>query len=377
MVNFCNLQKESWYIPHTRGQLSKDQCHHMSAVDVLLEPEQEELLRKLVDAHLNVAREERREFEYLPAATRVKTRPSLAEVEKIFERKHSFLFEGRTYASKDELPKNYDRNIVSHPGLPEGSVETATGDWEALESQDLLRFRTPNSFSVTNKALAHCGRLRPRPSGEAQGEMIKPVRLKILFLSANPLDQDRLALDHEIRSIKEKIRASEHRDLVEIISEWAVRPDDLLQALNEHRPHVVHFSGHGGTEEILLCDRDGNAQPVSRRALEALFQTIKDNIQVVVLNACYSQAQAEAITQHVPFAIGMKSAVGDDAAMVFSAALYRAIGFGRSVKEAFDQGVTALLLEGIPEEDVPQLLSRKGADPSEAVLVNPTGPARP
>lgn len=350
----------------------------MSRVNVLLEPEQEELLEKLVDAHLNVAREERREFSFLPAATLVKGARPMAEVEKVFERKESLMFEGKVYTRKEDLPKHYDRNIVSHPGLPGGSVETASGDVEAMLSQDLLRFRTPNSFSITNKALAHCGRLRPRQSERAQTDMNEQSKVKILFLSANPFDEERLALDHEMRSVREKIRAAAHRDLVDLVSEWAVRPDDLLQALNEHKPHIVHFSGHGDdvTEEILLCDKDGNAKPVSTKALTALFSTLSDNVQVVVLNSCYSQAQAEAITEQVPFAIGMKNTVGDDAAIVFAASFYRAIAFGRSVREAFDQGVTALLLEGIPEEDVPQLLAQKGADPSKAVLVNPTAPPR-
>jgi len=177
------------------------------------------------------------------------------------------------------------------------------------------------------------------------------MKVKILFLSANPLNMRRLSFDEEIRAIKEKIRASEHRDHLEIISEWAVRPDDLLQALNEHKPHVVHFSGHGSaTKEIILCDACGKAKPVTKEALMSLFQTLRDNIRIVILNACYSKAQAEAITKCIPCAIGMNKEIGDDAAITFASSFYRAIGFGRSVKEAFEQGIAALLLEGIAEE---------------------------
>ena len=191
------------------------------------------------------------------------------------------------------------------------------------------------------------------------------AKIKVLFLSANPAGTPPLALDEEMREITHKIRASEHRDSVELISRWAVRPDDLLQALNEHKPHIVHFSGHGSsTDEIILLDNDRNPKPVSKAALESLFRTLKDNVEVVILNACYSRPQAEAITQVIDCAIGMNKAIGDQASIVFAASFYRAIGFGRSVQEAFDQGKTALLLEGIPEEKTPELLVRQGVDAS-------------
>src|SRR5262249_40289409 len=136
--------------------------------------------------------------------------------------------------------------------------------------------------------------------------------------------------------------------------------------------HVVHFSGHGSsTEEIILLDKQGKPKPVSKEALISLFSTLKDNIRLVLLNACFSRPQAEAITGEVDCAIGMSRAIGDDAAITFAASFYRAIGFGRSVKDAFDQGKTALLLEGIPEERTPALMTRQTVRPELVVLVNP------
>ena len=91
----------------------------------------------------------------------------------------------------------------------------------------------------------------------------------------------------------------------------------------------------------------------------------------MILNACYSKKQAEAITQVIDCAIGMNDAIGDEAAITFAASFYRAIGFGRSIKQAFDQGIVALLLEGIPEENKPELLTRNGVNPEKIVLVPP------
>ena len=195
-------------------------------------------------------------------------------------------------------------------------------------------------------------------------------RIKVLFLAANPTGTSQLKLDEEIRAITEKIRASEHRDLLELVSVWAVRSDDLLQSLNMHKPHIVHFSSHGSpTGEIIVVGSNGAPQAISTQAIKALFKTLKDNIQIVVLNACYSRSQAEAITDIIDFAIGMNTAIGDQAATTFAASFYRAIGFGRSVQEAFEQGRTALLLEGILEENTPELLTKPGSDPKTCFLV--------
>jgi hypothetical protein len=196
-------------------------------------------------------------------------------------------------------------------------------------------------------------------------------KIKILFISANPQGTPRLKLDEEVREIQAKIRAAEHRDSLELITNWAVRPDDLLQSLNEHKPHVVHFSGHGSSrEEITLLDKQGDPKPVSKAALVNLFHTLKDNIRVVILNACFSRPQAEAITREIDCAIGMTHTISDDAAITFAASFYRAIGFGRSVRAAFDQAKTALLLEGIREEKTPVLMTGPNIAPESIVLVN-------
>lgn len=195
-------------------------------------------------------------------------------------------------------------------------------------------------------------------------------RCRVLFLSANPRGTTRLALDKEFRLIKERVRASRHRDSLELIVELAVRPDDVLQALNEHRPNVVHFSAHGSpVGELLLEDEDGRPKSVRKQAIEYLFKTLRDDVRLVLFNACFSKIQAEAVVEHIDCAVGMSREVGDEAAIHFAAAFYRAIGFGRSVQEAFDQATTALMLDSSKYAHVPQLLSRQGVDPRELVIL--------
>jgi len=199
----------------------------------------------------------------------------------------------------------------------------------------------------------------------------KNSEIKILLLAANPLCSDRLAIDEEVRSIEQILRASKLRDTVHIRSQWATRPGDLQQALLEEQPTVVHFSGHGGgtTGIVLHSDANDTESLVSSSALAHLFKVLKDNIRVVVLNACYSGEQATLIVEEIDFVVGMSDSIGDEGARVFAAAFYRGLAFGRVVQTAFDLGVNELKLKGLQsDEDVPVLLTRAGVNPSTEVL---------
>jgi CHAT domain len=205
-------------------------------------------------------------------------------------------------------------------------------------------------------------------------------KVRILFLAANPKDSSKLRLDEEIREIHAKIRAAEFRDAFDLVSRWAVRPLDLLQTFNEAQPHIVHFSGHGSRKaELVLEDDDGNAKSISEAALVSLFKNVKDNIRLVLLNACHSEAQARAISHQVECTVGMNVAIGDEAAIVFASMFYGALAFGRSVGQAFEQGRTALMLQGILEENTPVLLARPGIDTLTVSFINrkPNNPVLP
>lgn len=198
-----------------------------------------------------------------------------------------------------------------------------------------------------------------------------PEKITALFLGANPMETSRLRLDAEVRAITEKIRLSEFRDAVELVSRWAVRTTDLLQHLNEHKPTIVHFSGHGG-EDGTICFEGaaGEAKGVTADAIAATLATACDDLRVVIFNACFSALQAEAAIRHVPAAIGMEDSIDDAAAALFSSQFYSAIGFGRSVQVAFDQARAALLVEGLEDANIVRLFLRDvGA--GDLVLVKP------
>lgn len=203
---------------------------------------------------------------------------------------------------------------------------------------------------------------------QEQTNMKKTIR--ILFLAANPKDTSSLRLDEEIRGIDIALRGADFRDRFDIKQQWAVRVADLQNHLLRYKPDIVHFSGHGSSaSEIVLEDITGKSHVVPARALSQVFSILKDNIRCVVLNACYSQQQAQAIAEHIDCVIGMSQAIGDVAAVSFAVAFYQALGYGRNVKTAFDLGCSEIDLEHLNEQDTPQLLT-KIADPTKITFVN-------
>lgn len=199
-------------------------------------------------------------------------------------------------------------------------------------------------------------------------------KIKILILSANPKDTDRLRLDQEKREIEEALKLAQKRDRFEIISKDAVRVDDLRRALLEHTPQIIHFSGHGaGTNGIALEDNAGKMKLVSTQSLSRLFKLFSDSLECVFFNACYSEVQAEAIHQHIPYVVGMNKAIGDRAAIEFAKGFYDSLGAGKSYEFAYEMGCTAIDLESIPESDTPVLKIRcdDGNPPTSPVTVDP------
>ncbi|MDC3981474.1 pentapeptide repeat-containing protein [Polyangium jinanense] len=213
-----------------------------------------------------------------------------------------------------------------------------------------------------------------------------PSKIRILFLGANPSDTTRLALEREVREITQRLHGTPKGERFEIMQAWAVRVSDLQAELLRHRPQIVHFSGHGRGDrssrsldsvdvrremlpadepraedldgEILVEDDAGRAKPIPASALANLFRIV-GGVRCVVLNACHSAAQAEAIRQHVDAVVGMSRTIEDAAAINFAWAFYQGLGFGETLSNAFELGKNQIELSGFGDGEVPRFLTRK------------------
>ena len=187
---------------------------------------------------------------------------------------------------------------------------------------------------------------------------------KILILAANPKSTPRLHLDEEVREIQAGLERSKRREQFDITVKWAVRPDDLRRAMLDYEPQIVHFSGHGSKiQGLALEDNSAQTQFVSAEALARLFGLFAGKVECVLLNACYSDIQAEAINQHVDYVVGMSQAILDQAAVKFAVGFYDALGAGRSFEDAYQFGCSAIDLDGIPQNSIPVFRKRTKVEP--------------
>jgi hypothetical protein len=194
-------------------------------------------------------------------------------------------------------------------------------------------------------------------------------KITILFLSSNPRNSLPLENDREIREITNIIRSSEYRNDFILISRWALQIDDLIDALNECHPTIVHFSCHGNNSgEIILEDANRNSIELDTIVIKRLFSTLNFGIQLVLFNMCYSKDLAIAVVDTVECSIGMDSRISDEAAIIFARSFYRAIGNGNTVQNAFEQGKLNLLIYTPSEEKIPRIYSKKEINLSQKFI---------
>jgi lysophospholipase L1-like esterase len=178
---------------------------------------------------------------------------------------------------------------------------------------------------------------------------------RILFLSANPVTHEPLRLGAEAREIQEELRGSEG---ILFSTSLAVTPRTLTRSILQEKPTIVHFSGHGTDEGLCLETESGQLKTVSAEALGRLFAVFDESVQCVLLNACYSEIQAKAISEHIPYVIGMQRSIGDEAAIAFSATFYQALGSGLTIVDAYELAVAGMGLEDNNQASTPVLLKK-------------------
>jgi hypothetical protein len=186
---------------------------------------------------------------------------------------------------------------------------------------------------------------------------------------------------------------------------WDLERGVVLRELRKLRPTVVHFSGYGSpctddaagpdaagplgmdatstSTAALLGDRSGGdprshglffqtsaggARLVPTAALAETLGAAGGSVELVVLDACYSEPQAEALLAHASCVVGMTGVLSDGDALRFAIGFYGGVGEGASIVAAYRQGCAAISLDGLPGGARPQLLVRQGVDADQIVL---------
>jgi hypothetical protein len=188
--------------------------------------------------------------------------------------------------------------------------------------------------------------------------------MKILVVTANPKQTERLRMDLALTPLEEKgkIRRAGSERIVKY--KFGATLDDLRKGLDEHHPEVVHFAGHGDAQfNLVFDDGHGGAKPLDPDVVAELCKLLADKTRVVLLNACHTEATAKTLTDggDVEFAIGWRGTTYEVPAGTFAGAFYESLDNANSIQSAFNNAKASLL--EVADKVTPVLCLAANADP--------------
>lgn len=276
------------------------------------------------------------------------------------EENNNFIIQMRQWNNNEAAMRN---GILTqeHYGIAKAQINSAINYYiDELSDQELEILAPLVSKSKTP----------PPPSKTASTE---PQKQTILFFAANPSQQAELKLKDEFAVISQKLQNTQAYDLKSV---FAGSTSEFVDAIDEYKPSIIHFSGHGeeGNDKqselarkmnldlsngagLIFHDRDKRGfQVLDTKSANALFRRLKRSnpqIKTVLLNACYSKPQAVAISKNKIYTIGSKISIEDEAAIEFSDGFYKKYATTQDVVQAVNYGITkATSIDFSSEENI-------------------------
>lgn len=272
--------------------------------------------------------------------------------------------------------------VVSRPGLLPGVFvligpgQPANPGWATNNTNPRAiyfdRGQQPALERVRVAILEHIFQSGPQSAPAAPWASNRSV---VLFLTARPVDPrpaplkewSDLNVDLEQRVVLEELQGAGGQQSVELELRPAVTVDYLINDMLSTRPTVLHFSGHGLVEGLIVETQGRGVALVQEAALLRIcsIPEIAQELRLIVLNACLSARQANMLASSMHAVVGTLDSVKDSAAIAFSKGFYNALGHGTSTASAFAAGVAQVSLEGGEDEAQKYaLFANPAVDPS-------------
>ena len=181
---------------------------------------------------------------------------------------------------------------------------------------------------------------------------------KILFFASNPKDTNTILINREAKEIDNIIQNNSSSIPLQLIPKLAVEITDIRKHLLVNKPDILHFSGHG-TQYGYLTFHDENNEMIEVKPeyFANLFLGLDKTIECIVLNACYSEKQAQILSKYAKYIVGTSAAIKDkDGALPFSAGFYEDIAFNKSIPSAFFNGCNRVALQSGKKEALKPVL---------------------
>ncbi|HAS46087.1 MAG TPA: hypothetical protein DCS93_36740 [Microscillaceae bacterium] len=167
-----------------------------------------------------------------------------------------------------------------------------------------------------------------------QASIHQELNTPIIFLAfANP-DQD-LNLSREQQALEKLLKPLERAGFFQLIVKANISVEEVFHYFTEHhtrdRIAIFHYAGHALYQEIFFQTETADSEPLHQ------FLARQASLQLVFLNACTTQGQAQYLKQQgFPHVIGTSTFIGDQMAIDFAEEFYRNLTALFSIKESFE-----------------------------------------
>jgi NTP pyrophosphatase (non-canonical NTP hydrolase) len=191
------------------------------------------------------------------------------------------------------------------------------------------------------------------PLLEEIGDALDQVR--VLFVFCSPVDEQHIRVSGEYRVVMESLDRGAKGNKVAITALPAATSLDFRRKFLDNEYDIVHFAGHSDGRNLIFETEAGVSSNVPLTAIAELVDR-NPSVRCVILNACESASTLS--TSISPCTIGMDAAMDDDVAIEFSRGFYDGLAAGRSVQQAYAEGITAVKLMGVDASHIKLLYSK-------------------
>jgi len=189
--------------------------------------------------------------------------------------------------------------------------------------------------------------------------------LRVLMAVASPQDRPELSVGTELAHLDEALRDLVDQGRVSMTRLEHATLETLDDALLTHKPHVLHFIGHGdfsGNDGVIFLEAENQAgaDPITGRRLGVLLRNHLGSLRFVFLNSCLGAAVSlrdpfggvaqNLIRRGIPAVIAMQFPIPDRVAVSLARHFYRYLAAGLPVDTALTSARAFLFARGYPVE---------------------------
>jgi len=148
--------------------------------------------------------------------------------------------------------------------------------------------------------------------------------INLLFIGSNFKHKKVTRTEKEFETIRETLEGTYFGKLINFQYKFAVKRESLESIIDEFKPQVIHFSGHGNQYVGPLFDGDEfeyNSIDMTEDLANILYK-FREHVEMVIFNVCDSANIARQVAKHITFTVGTKTATDDDSAIAFTRGFY-------------------------------------------------------